>query len=244
MDIILFTKNILETGTVSVTGTADTGFPETRLYDRAISLLYKDTVTEAKTFTVDQGSNILDVDFLSISKHNFSGRDLQWQYSNDNFVSDINDAVTDWTQADNEQIIQSLVIPITAQYWRVTVSSITNPKCGEVVMSLGEAFEVGNSTPKFDYRDNVRWNKTVGNIERSTKFGNKRKLRTYTLILNPSDLIRFREGMNSLDEYSKSFIIKDTDGDYWFCRLEFVPKESPEMTNQLTYVTLNFLEML
>ena len=55
MDTILYTNNILESGTLTVSGTADTGFPESRLYDRSISLYWKDTITEAKYFTVDQG---------------------------------------------------------------------------------------------------------------------------------------------------------------------------------------------
>ena len=129
MSITLYTRNILETGTVTVTGTPDTGYPESRLYDRCISLYWLDTVTEAKNFVVDQGaSGNLAVDFLAIEKHNFNGEDMQWQWSTDNFAADINDAVTDWTQGDNNQIIKTLGSDLTKRYWRVTVTSMANPQ--------------------------------------------------------------------------------------------------------------------
>ena len=85
--ITLYTRNILETGAVTVTGTPDTGFPVSRLYDRSIDFYWKDTVTEAKDFKIDQGaSGNLAVDALIIDKHNFNGIDLKLQYSTDDFT--------------------------------------------------------------------------------------------------------------------------------------------------------------
>ena len=83
--LTLYTRNILETGTVTMTGTPDSGYPLSRLYDRSKNFYWKDTVTEAKTLLVDQGaSNILDVDFLAIVSHNFDALALSWDYSADN----------------------------------------------------------------------------------------------------------------------------------------------------------------
>ena len=243
MNITLYTCNILETGTLTVTGDADTGFPETRLYDRSISLYWKDTITEAKNFVIDQGAaDNLSIDFLAINRHNFSGKDMQWQYSNDNFVTDINDAVTDWTQAGNDQITKTLSSTITSRYWRITVSNILDPKCGEIYMSCGKEFKIaGDPSPIIENLDNVRWNRTVGGVERSTKFGDNRKVREYTLLLDSTDLIQFR---STLNDYSKPFYIKDHDDNYWMCRLKEIPVEEPNTVNNLTMTTLYLIEML
>lgn len=246
--ITLYTRNILEDGTVTVTGTADTGYPESRLYDRCISLYWKDTVIEAKNFVVDQGAsgNVL-VDFLAIEKHNFNGINMQWQYSTDNFVADINDAVTDWTQGDNNQIIKTLSSALTKRYWRATLASMTNPKCSEVFMSYGYEFKVRfDSPPTLGNLDNTQWNRTVGGIERSTKFGDKRKTRSYSIVLSSSsELDNFREAVGYLDDYSKPFYIKDCEGDYWMCRFQSVPQEDPLTDNNgVTLISINLIEML
>jgi len=243
--ITLYTRNILETGTVSVTGDPDTGYPESRLYDRNISLYWKDTVTEAKDFKVDQGaSDNLAVDFLAIPKHNFNGVAMQWQYSTDDFVSDINDAVTDWTQGDNEQIIKTMSSALTKRYWRVTLASMSDPKCSEIYMSYGYTFDILHSPhPVADELANVRWNRSVGGIERSTKFGDERRVRVYSMFLSSSDLTNFRAAMDDLDGYSKPFYIKDHEGDYWMCRLQQPPREDFDHKSY-THVTIKVIEML
>jgi len=242
--IKLYTRNILETGTVTVTGDPDTGFPESRLYDRAISLFWKDTVTEAKIFLVNQAT-ALAVDFLAINKHNFNGADMQWQWSTDDFAADTNDAVTDWNQGDNLQIIKTLDTALTKDDWRVTLSSMANPKCGEIFMSYGREFDVAADpgTP-VDELANVQWNRTVGGLERSTKFGSERRIREYTLLLDSTDLTAFRAAMDDLGSYSKPFYIKDRDGNYWMCRLQEVPREDPNKVDTLTRTTISVIEML
>lgn len=244
-NITLYTRNILETGTVSVSGTADTGYPESRLYDRCISLYWKDTVTEAKDFVVDQGaSGNLSINFLAIDKHNFNTADMQWQWSTDNFSADINDAVVDWTQGDNNQIIKTLTWDADKRYWRVTVSSIANPKCSEIFMSYGYEFSaLADPSPIAREVDNVQWNRTVGGLERSTKFGDEKKVRIYTLFLSATELTNFRAAMDDLDGYSKPFYIKDHEDDYWLCRLQEIPQEN--FTHKdYTHVTLSVIEML
>lgn len=243
--IILYTRNILEASTVTVTGEPDSGYPESRLYDRAISLFWKDTVTEAKNFTVDQGgSNNLAVDFLAIEKHNFAGKDMQWQYSTDNFVADINDAVTDWNQADNNQIIKTLDAALTKQYWRVTLASMQNPKCSEIFLGHGRTFTVqAKPDPVADDLANVRWNKSVGGLERSTKFGDERRVRDYSMFLSASDLTGFRAAIDELGGHSKPFYIKDHEGNYWMCRLQNVPREQFAHKTH-TRITIRVVEML
>lgn len=244
--IALYTRNILETGTVTVTGTPDSGFPESRLYDRAISLFWKDTVSEAKYIVIDQGAaDNLAVDFLAVHRHNFNGIDMWWQYSNDNFSADINNAVTYWTQGDNNQIIKIPSSAITQRYWRVVVSYMTNPKCGETFMSFGREFEAQiNPTPDLKRVSNVRWGRTVGGLERSTKMGDVRRRRSYSLFLGATDLTSFRDGMDELDEYSLPFWIKDHDGNYFLCRITEDIKEDYDHDAGRTRIRLNVIEMI
>ena len=244
-EITLYTRNILETGTVTVTGDPDDGFPESRLYDRAISLFWKDTITEAKNFVVDQGAaGNLAVDFLAVQRHNFSGADMQWQYSNDNFSGDINDAVTDWNQGDNNQIIKTIAAAATHRYWRVTLASMANPKCGEIFMSLGRTFEVKASpSPAYGEKDNVQWNRTVGGLERSTKFGEEKRVREYGLFLSASDLTEFKAAMTELNGYAKPFYIKDDEGAYFMCRLLSVPEPVGDHKTHKR-IQLSVIEML
>ena len=244
--IALYTRNILETGTVTVTGTPDSGFPESRLYDRAISLFWKDTVAEAKNFVVDQGAGAsLAVGFLAIQRHNFNTYAMQWQYSNDNFSADINDAVTDWNQGDNDQIIKTMSAAETQRYWRVTLASMTNPKCGEIFMSYGREFEAMiNPVPDLKRVSNVRWNRTAGGLERSTKMGDVRRQRSYSLFIDATDLTAFRAAMDELDEYSQPFWIKDHDGNYFLCRITEDIKEDYDHDAGRTRIQLNIIEQL
>jgi len=242
--ITLYTRNILESATVIVTGTPDTGFPESRLYDRCINLFWKDTITEAKTFLCNQAT-ALAVDFLAIEKHNFNGEDMQWQWSTDDFCADTNDAVDDWNQGDNLRIIKTLDTALTKDDWRVMVSSMENPKCGEIFMSYGRSFDVASDPgPLLDELDNVRWNRTVGGIERGTKLGDERRIREYTLLLDSTDLAAFRAAMDELNSYSRPFYIKDADGEYWLCKLQAVPKEEPNSVDTLTRTRIIVIEML
>jgi len=225
--ITLYTENILEDATVAVTGDAASGYPESRLYDRDISLYWKLTATGAIIISADYGSSV-EVDFLAIEKHNFTTETIEWQYSDDDFVVDENDAVTAFVQSGNAQIIKALSAAIDERYWRITVTSLTNPQCSEVFMSKGLELKV-----RFDERPvsvdaaNVLWQQTVGGIERSTKKGDKRRVREYAVLLdeNDSEITNFRTAMDNLDDYSKSFYIKDHEGDYWMCRLVGPPSE-------------------
>jgi len=239
----LFTKNILEDSTVTVTGTADTGYPESRLFDRAISLYWKDTITEAKTFHVDQGASGWDVvDALFIPKHNFSGYDLTWEYSDDDALW--LPAVSGWTQGDNNQIEKTLPSSLTHRYWKVTLSSMANPQCSEIFMGYGYEFQADfHKNPSWEDTPNVVWNQTVGGLERSTKLGNKRRTRSYLMYLNSTTKVTFRTAMADLDNYSKPFYFKDHEGNYFMARLLDVPPEDFMTEGDLT-LPISVIEML
>jgi len=244
--IKLYTRNILEDGTVTVTGTADTGYPKARLYDRAISLYWKDTVTEAKTFHVDQGaSGNESVDILIIPKHNFNGADMTWEYSTDD--SNWTAAVAGWTQGDNNQIVKTIASALTKRYWRVTVSSMANPQCSEIFMSYGYEFKVDFvSNPVLVDVPNVQWSQSVGGLERSTRFGNERRQRSYAIFLDTTDLASFRAAMDDLNHYSKPFYLKDHEDSYFMVRFvgSGAPPDESFMTEGHVTMTVNFIEML
>jgi len=242
--IKLFTKSIFETaGTVTIAGDPDTGYPESRLYDRSISLYWKDTADTTGYFYADHSSSTPTVDFLAIEKHNFSGETMTWEYSSDNAAW--TKASTDWLQGDNNQIIKTISSPTTlGDYWRVTVTQTSNPQCSEVYVSHGFEYDILSSpAPRKASVSNVQWNRSLGGVERATKFGDTRKSRTYTLFLSSTELTDFRNNMADLDELSKPFYIKDDDGNYWMARLVGDPVETPDHPDH-THVTINLLEQL
>lgn len=245
-DVTIFTKNILEDATVTITGDADTGYPESRVYDRCASLFWKDTSTVAITFQADQSSTALVVNTLFVEGHNFDGLTMHWEYSSD--ASSWVNACDSWAQSGNGQIVKtaSAATAITKTHWRVTLSTATNPKCGEIYMSRGYTFNALLSpAPVIAEADNVQWNRTVGGVERATKFGEVRKQRTYTLCLTTAELVNFRAAMDDLDEYSKPFYIKDHEDSYFLCRLLSVPvEEIHSEVPDYTLITLEVIETL
>jgi len=118
--IKLYTRNILETGIFTVTGDADSGYPEARLHDRDISLYWKDASADKVQFITDQGASPVAVDSLIINGHDFDGSYMAWQYSDNSFYWV--DAVPKWTQDGNSQIVKTLTIALTKRYWRVVLS--------------------------------------------------------------------------------------------------------------------------
>jgi len=246
-EVTIFTNNILEAGSVTVTGSPDSGFPEERLWDRNISLFWLTSGTQATVIQVDQGATgNVAVDFLSIESHNFDGETIAWQYSPTGaFAGEETDAVAPWVQSGNGQIIVELGAPVTARYWRVTITSMSGPTASEVFMGLGNTFNLMFSpSAKIGHEVNVSWRATVGGPERSTRFGVKRKTRSYGLFLdNDTDLATLRTALDYLDDFSKPLYLKDHEGNYWLCR--FAPHPSESWDNpDASRLVLNLLEML
>jgi len=244
MPITIFPENILESGTVTVTGDPDTGHPEERLFDRSINLKWKYTGTQATTFLVDYGSAVA-IDTLFIAGHNFDGEDMQFQYSTDNFSADTNDAVTDWTQSGNAQIEKEMSSSQTKRYWRVTVTSMTDPECCEVYISKGYDFTVAGEAEQAEAeQSNVERFESVGGMPRTIKYGDTRKLWEYTLVLSSAtELANWRTVITELDGLFKPVLIKDLDGNFYLMEL----LEDPVLIrrpNDRATVTLRLLEIL
>lgn len=241
-NITLYTRNIMDSGTVTVT-TASSGYPASRLYDRSIDIFYKGNSTCQKYFTVDQGTTKHAVNFLAIEKHNFNGAGLKWQGSTNNWTASTNVAST-WTQSGNSQIIRTLSTALTKRYWRVSLSTMAGPRCGEIYMSRGITFDVLQSpNPVVNNIDNVQWNRTIGGLERATKMGEKRRAIEYSMLLPATGLTDFSSAMAHLSGYSKPFYIKDHAANYWLCRLVETPEENYDHPTH-THIKLNIIEVL
>ena len=243
--IKLYPYNILaEDAAITVTGSPDSGYLESRLYDRSVDFYWKYTNTGDITIHCDQGAgSILDVDFLAIERHNFNGRTIHWEWSDND--SAWTPAVTNWSQGNNNQIIKTLTTPLTHRYWRIRVIGAVNPQCTEVWMSLGYEFRINyRENPGGKDQPNVRWRETLGGMERSTKLGDARKVRSYMLphFQNDYTLASFRTAMSYLDEYSKPFYLKDHESNYWFTRLR--DTDETYTTEETAEREIEFLEML
>ena len=241
----IFPVNILEPGTVTVSGITDTGFPVSRLYDRSTGFFWKATATEAKTFHVDQGAgDNLPVDILAVGLNNFAGQAMQWQHSDTG--ADWTDAVTDWNQAESAAFVKALSSPLTHRYWQLTLASMTNPRCSEIFMGPEYKFKAQRSNkPSGALSSNVQWNRTMGGLERSTKFGKSRRTRTYTVWLdeNESELSELLEAIDYLDDLSKPFFFRDHKNDYFWARFADDPFFDFDHVDR-THLTLDFVEML
>jgi len=244
--IKFFPYNLLsESGvSVSVTGDADSGYPESRLYDRSIDFYWKYTTGGTITFQVDQGAaGDLAVDFLAIERHNFNGLAMTWDWST-NGSSWTN--VESWTQSGNTQIIKTISSPLTKRYWRVVATSAVAPQCTEIYMSAGYEYQVVfDNVPIGKDQDFVEWQATYGGLEISSKRSPKKRTRSYHLFHANTvfTLSSFRELLSYLDDYSKPFYFKDHEGDYWLARFSPIPDEN-YTTEGTAETQVQLLEML
>ena len=268
--ITLCTYNILEHGTVTLSVSADTGYPIARIYDRS-GVLYWTYTTGATPvdrfgfegdefgfegdefgfgyeeqqdiiFTVDQGSAIKNVDLLYIAGHNFDGRNMAWECGND---GEYWTAAASWTQRGNGPIIKTLSSALAKRYWRVKVATHVNPMCSEIIISDGQAFQVlGNVRPLEQPKGNVGWSKSIGGLERSIKYGQAVKGWGYRLRFNgQADFDNFKAAMADLDDYSKPFLIKDLNDDYFLARRLYDPSYEHDPPLR-TYEDFSIMEVL
>jgi len=233
-----------DTSAVAVTGSGDSGYPETRLYDHSIDFYWKYTATGDISLVVDQGVGIdwPVVNTLIIGRHNFTGRTMYWEYSTDGIS--YFDMVPSWAQGDNLQIVKESTITTAYRYFRLRVIGAVNPQCTEVYMGGYYEFNVRfDDPPKEKDVDNVIWTATLGGIERSNKLGDVRRGRIYSLFLYPEALIDYREAIAYLDEFSKPFYIRDHENDYWFARFRELPGGT-FITEQQQEKDIELLEIL
>jgi len=117
-------------------------------------------------------------------------------------------------------------------------------RCGEIFMTRGREFPVRFDDPPDGLKKtNIVWRESVGGIERSTKYGDRKRQRKYSLFLDADNLANFRSAMNDLDEGSYSFYIKDHEGDSWLCRLVNDPREK-YLTPGTTPIIIEVIEKL
>ena len=242
--ILPFNVLNLSTSSVAVTGTPDSGYPESRLYDLSIDFYWKYTASGTIEIVCDQGAGI-DwplVNTLIIDKHNFNGKTMSWEYSSNG--SSYSDMVASWVQGDNLQIVKESAISTAYRYHKLTITSAVNPQCTEVFMGGYYEFQVRfDEPPNQQDRDNVVWQLTLGGLERSTKLGGVRRGRKYDLFLYPSKLIEWREVVTYMDEYSKPFYVRDHESNYWYTRFGIVPG-GPFVTEQQQEKEVELLEIL
>lgn len=254
--------NILETGEVTVTGTPDTGYPVARLYDRSGNFFWKVTAGPTDyTFEVHQlgdafgmtadafgmstddfgmGAN-RDIDLLYIPRHNFRNFECFWEYSVDGFNWT---EQTTWIQGDDDPIVKTISSAVTAPWWRVRVLAIPNPTCSEIWMGGGYSFGVkARPSPMHQYNPNVSWIMSIGGQERGTKLGDAGRLRTYNLKIDATALANYNIIVTDLDNFSKPFIVKDKDDEYFMGRFEAAPSND-YITPDLTELNFNIREML
>lgn len=241
--ITLFTKNILESGTVTITGSAVSGKPESRTWDRSGQFLWILDGTAAVTFHVDQGASpIYDVSALFIFGHNFNGLAITFEYSDDD--SAWSNGVAGWTQGDSLAIAKEMSASESHRYWRSTVASKANAQASEVLITEGHNFSVKQYSPPIKGGiPNVEWIETVGGLDRSILHGDERKSRRYAFQLTSAQLVTWRACMADLDGFSKPFVLKDDEGDYWMARFVGRPVEEPPVSG-ITRITADFKEVL
>jgi hypothetical protein len=168
---------------------------------------------------------------------------VQWQHSDNGSVW--TDAVTDWSQSDNNQIVKSLASALDHRYWRVHVASSVNPQCTEVFMSSGYEFKVRfDEMPEENDIDRVKWHETLGGLERSVKMGDVRRVRKYSVFLDPTGVSNWSTVISYLDENSKPFYVEDHEGNYWLARFKNGLPGGPWVTEQQKTKEIELLEIL
>lgn len=214
-------RNILETGTVTVT-TENTSFPKYRLYDRDIGLLFKGTAFASPfAIKVNQGASpIYEVDRLIIpAGHNLNGLACSLRYSTDNFGSDDHEAIG-WTQGDALLIDKTFTAAIK-EYWKLNITApATIVELPELYLTKAYTF-TRNPSWGFAYGDKrnvVREESLDGHVQK-TKWGDPRVHQKYDLtkILDAQ-----KTAMKAWDDHcegSKSFYIEDIIGSLLFAEM-------------------------
>lgn len=234
-------KNILETGTVSVTS-EDSEFPAYRLYDRRFKRLFKGTSAVDHTIAVDQGASQDYIDCLIIpAGHNLGGT-LYWEYSFNgssyySFYSTIISA--------GNMLYFHAAAPVTARFWRLRLTGLSAPpEIGELIMSKLYEFD---ATPGYGLQTGKQKNVTriesPSGVTSYLRQGDPRGLRAYTL--SPiSDAERAEmETWDATWQGTKPFFLIDHTGAMMFVELQDDMIFTEDGNDQFS-CDLNFLEAL
>jgi len=236
----LLSYNILEEGTVAVTG-ADSGYPAARLYDR--SLGFYCVYSAAGAYTVTISGNALAVDTLIVEGHNLNGVACYWEYSDDG--SSWTSAITDWTQSGNGQIRKQLSTAITHAYWRFRTGSVAF-QATEVFMGRAVTIPViWDSQPKLKDVEDVSWYRTYGGVDHSIRVGPKRKHRSYSVFCNRTDypIATLRADFVYLDDYVKPLYVIDHEDNCFLAKFDGSLFEEEHLNEGLVIANFSLLEV-
>jgi hypothetical protein len=166
-----------------LTGVADASYPLYRLYDRHIGKMFKSTLAETVTISVDQGSSVQAVDRLMIpAGHNLAGLLLSWQYSDNG--QNFSDALAAWTQADNLLINKALNAGISHRYHKFAITSPAQiPQVPELCLTSTYSWETLPARPlgPFNQVYNVSRKATNGGGVRFWKRGDPKQQRHFKI---------------------------------------------------------------
>lgn len=239
-------KNILETGTVSLTaGTADTAYPLYRIYDRNIGRVFKTTSAVTTEVKVDQGaSGNLAIDRLLIpSGHNLNGMTLDILYSDND--TDYYPAVTQWVQS-GSGLIDKAWTSISKRYWRFKITTPASiPQITELFLSPTYEFERGDDRPggPFDPIFNIERDESFGGQVRFLIKGDPRKQRVYRFEVVKETQKTNMSTLNDAWAGSKPFYLYDHEGIWIFGEMR-TPLGLKEIGYQVYSFEFDFLEVL
>lgn len=226
---------------ISITGDGDSGYPETRLYDRAKNLYWQRTATAAQTYKLDMGAgNTAEADILIVSGHNWNGETVDWQHDDDD--SGYTNVVSQFS-ATTADILQTVGTPVDDRYHQVVVSSMDNPRAAEICIGLRYSFDADRSgPPAIGDAANVEWRKLIDGYSRSVKYGPAKKTFSYTLMLDATDLASFIEMCGYLEGFSLPFWFVDHLGAAYLVRFDGPPAKSYMQENN-TQIQVNLVEI-
>jgi len=235
-------RNILETGTVTVTS-ENTSYPKYRLYDRELTKLFKalDSTSDVDIM-IDQGAVIsYALTRLIIPEgHNLNGKVCKLQYSTDG--TNYSDALS-WTQAD-ALVINKTFTTQTKQYWRFRVTITGILQLGELYLTDSYVFtrNISNEAVQGTKRNVLREEGVSGTV-RKVKLGESRRQYQYKLkAMGLTQMSDFQAWENET-EGVKDFYILDHNGDLVYCEM-LNELEFRYLTGTVVGSDLNLCEVL
>lgn len=244
MPMRLYYRNYFESGTVEVTS-ENSSYPKYRLYDRAQGLLFKGTnIPEGFIIKVDLGESQFypEIDTFILGKnHNLMGLTLILAYSEDGINYD---NAIQWVCTSGINLKK--FTKIGRRYWGLWILNPSSiPEVGELFLTKEYVFEQ-NPDWGYDYGDkkNIERIESQSGFSQKTKYGEKRKRRSYRLTkMNDAqriDLETFEEAIDGV----KNFYIEDMEGNIFFAELpEGLPDFKSEPMGRWS-IDLNVLEVL
>ena len=112
-------------------------------------------------------------------------------------------------------------------------------------MSFGRDFDVLAYGPEKDKRINIDYRITLGEIERSTRYGGARRVRAYPILASASVITSLRAALDELADAGRDlgpFWVCDDESEYWVARFSNHPLERYQYGHR--FVTLSLIEVL